>query len=94
MRKRPLEELMQGAVGMAIGAVLGAGITYSVCKDHSPYGTKTSLPDRFYGRQVSLDELHPTLLKAYITGYATEDIILEVLDGKVLNIEPVAPSSR
>ncbi|MEK6894467.1 MAG: hypothetical protein AABX10_03310 [Nanoarchaeota archaeon] len=90
-KHRILEELVSGLVGATAGAV----IMYLSLADHSPYGIKTSLPKSFYAETaVKLGNLHPAILNAYLGGYATEDTVKQVLNGRLSNTEPINSTTR
>ncbi|MBI1972972.1 hypothetical protein HYS50_03130 [Candidatus Woesearchaeota archaeon] len=89
-RKISLELILAGMI--SIGA--GAGVVYYLFADTSPYGRKKEFPSSFYGRTLHPDNLHPSLREAYLGGYANENLIIKVLNGDLLNREPVLPQTK
>ncbi|MBS3081780.1 hypothetical protein J4416_02490 [Candidatus Pacearchaeota archaeon] len=76
-------------VGTVAGTLLAAGAAYYTLADHSPFGKKDHFPPSFSGRVVSLEDLNSKLKESYLSGYARDDLIEGVLDGRILNIDPV-----
>gem|GEM_PF-4866450 len=79
---KTLKAIVLGAVG---GAVLSGIAAYIGLADHSPYGRKSCFPATFYGRLVDPKDLDPKLSVAYLDGYAEDGIIIDVLEGRMLN---------
>jgi len=90
-------------LGLAVAGLIGiAGIAYcGLDRDNSierlkygPFGRKESFPENFYGRVIEPDNLHSSLRESYMNGYAGEEVIIGVLDGRTANIEPQIPQIK
>ncbi len=93
--KRNLGFAVAGLIGIAGAVYCGLDRDNSIEKsEYGPFGHKTSFPESFYGRKIEIEQLHPSLRESYMNGYAQEDTIISVLDGKIANIEPQIPQTR
>ena len=91
IESRTLRTIILGAIG---GAVLGSAAAYVGFADHSPYGRKTSFLPSHYKRVVNPEDLHPQIRDAYFKGYASEDLIIGILDGRITNTASIESRKR
>lgn len=82
IERKTLKAIVLGAIGGAILSGIAAYVGYA---DHSPYGRKSCFPPALYGRSIDPKDLDPKLSAAYLDGYVEDGIIIDVLEGRMLN---------
>lgn len=93
-KRKTLGNTVTLVAGNLLGVALGLGAICHSERDRSPYGKKTYLPPSFYGMLVKLGDLNPEIRDAYLDGYLSNEDMIKILDGEILNIAPVEARAR